>query len=281
MKIRILPLLMLVLFLVFAIVSVSGGRRNDPPQAVQSARETQPPETAQPAAPTSVPAEAESEPEKKFIIVDDGEHATVDASWFDDAAFVGDSVSLKLSYYAAATGALGNAQFFASGSLGCASAMWELDNPYAVHPSYQGETMLTEDCVARSGAKKLFIMFGMNDLAVNGIDETVENYQTLLERILSKCPDIEIYVQSMTPTAVTTTLENAAFRPESIQEYNYKLWQMCQQRGWHFVNVASAMCDESGDYLRSDYCSDADDMGVHFTETGCQAWVDYLYTHSA
>ena len=38
--------------------------------------------------------------------------------------------------------------------------------------------------------------------------------------------------------------------------------------------------DENG-YLRQDYCSDADGMGIHFTNAGCAAWVDYLFTHTA
>lgn len=278
MKVRVLPILMLVLFVVFAIVCVSRGQRNDPPQAVQTPAEIESETSVIPAQsePMDVPAAAgEDETDS------DEAHTTVDAAWFDDAAFVGDSVTLKLSYYAAATGALGNAQFFASGSLGSASAMWDIDEPLAVHPSYQGQTMLTEDCVAASGASKLFIMLGMNDIAVHGIEESVDNLSTLLDRILAKCPGIEIYVQSMTPMTAASSLSGDTLNPDGIQQYNALLRQLCQNRGWHFVNVASAMYDEDDQYLRADYCSDPDDMGVHFTEAGCQAWIDYLYTHSA
>lgn len=275
MKVRLLPILLLILFVFFAIVSISGGERSAAPQsAAAPAGTAEPAET--PALPTlSEPSdepEAQTEPEAS---------ATVDASWFDDAAFVGDSVSLKLSYYAAATGALGNAQFFASGSLGSANAMWDLDNSQAVHPSYQGETMLTEDCVARSGAKKLFIMLGMNDLVVYGIDGAVDNYKTLIDRIVAKSPGIEVYVQSMTPMTSTSNLIGDTLNPDGVKQYNAKLQSLCQQQGWHFVDVASVMYDDSGSYLRSDYCSDPEDMGVHFTEAGCLAWVNYLYSHSA
>lgn len=274
MKVRVLPILMLVLFVVFAIVCVSRGQRNDPPQAVQKPAETETPPTETPVIPVL------SEPSDEPAPASDA-HTTVDAAWFDDAAFVGDSVSLKLSYYAAATGALGNAQFFASGSLGSANAMWDLDEPQAVHPAYQGQTMLAEDCVAASGASKLFIMLGMNDLAVYGIDGAAQNYQTLIERMLAKSPALEVYIQSMTPMTATSNLLGDALNPDSIQQYNARLQQLCQDKGWHFVDVASVMYDDAGQYLRTDYCSDPDDMGVHFTEAGCRAWVDYLYAHSA
>ena len=46
----------------------------------------------------------------------------VDSSWFDDAVFVGDSVTLKLSYYAD-NGSLGKAEFLCAGSLGYGEAL--------------------------------------------------------------------------------------------------------------------------------------------------------------
>lgn len=279
MKIRPLPILMLVLFVVFAIVSVSRGRRSEKPADEAAATAAPAPvETPAPEEPAEA-GTAETETDTAAETPESG--TTVDAAWFDDAAFVGDSVSLKLSYYAAATGCLGNAQFFASGSLGSANAMWELSDPQAVHPSYQGEKMLVEDCVAASGAKKLFIMLGMNDIAVYGVDGAVENYRTLLGRILAKSPGLTVYVQSMTPTTSGSNLIGEKINSDSIRQYNAQLQQLCQQQGWRYVDVASVMYDESGQYLCADYCSDPDDMGVHFTEAGCQAWVDYLYSHCA
>ncbi len=278
MKVRILPILLLILFVLFAIVSVSHGERSDPPQSVSAPVETEAPPVETPSLPSL--SEPSSEPETQTEPTEPV-NTTVDASWFDNAAFVGDSISLKLSYYAAATGALGNAQFFASGSLGSANAMWELDNAQAVHPSYQGQTMLTEDCVAASGAEKLFIMLGMNDLAVYGIDGAAENLKTLIDRIAAKSPGIEIYVQSMTPMTATSNLIGSTLNPDGVKQYNALLQQLCQNNGWHFVDVASVMYDDAGQYLRADYCSDPDDMGVHFTEAGCLAWVNYLYSHSA
>lgn len=274
MKVRFLPILMLVLFVVFVIVSVSRGQRNDSPQSESAAAQPTLAPTFAPAEPEEVTVEETTEPTERTYV-------TVDASWFDDAAFVGDSITLKLSYYAAATGALGNAQFFASGSLGSANAMWDLDEPQAVHPSYQGQTMLTEDCVAASGANKLFIMLGMNDITIYGVEGAAENLETLIGRILDKCPGLEIYVESMTPTTSTSNLLGSQINPENVGRYNELLEQMCQTNGWNFVDVGAVMYDETGLYLRTDYCSDPEDMGVHFSEAGCLAWVEYLYTHSA
>ncbi len=207
------------------------------------------------------------------------ESAKVSADYFDNTAFVGDSVSLKLSYYAAATGALGKAQFFTAGSLGCANALWEVSEE-SVHPSYQGTKMLVEDCVANSGADTLYIMLGMNDIGLYGIDATIENYKTLLGKIIDKSPQIQVVVQSMTPMTDTSTILGEDLNNENIKIYNSRLSEMCTENGWAFVDVASVMYDAEGVNLNRDFCSDPDGLGVHFTEAGCEKWVEYLSTHT-
>lgn len=206
--------------------------------------------------------------------------AKVDASYFDDAVFVGDSVSLKLSYYEAAVDLLGDAQFLTSGSLGSGNALWSVSND-SVHPTYQGEKMLLEESIPLTGAKKLYIMLGMNDIALYGLDGSVANLVTLIQKILANTPGLQVFVQSMTPiTSTSDLLSDSGHNPNNIQKYNQKLLAACQANGWYFVNVGEVMQDENG-YLRREYCSDPDDMGIHFTNAGCAAWVEYLLTHTA
>ena len=206
-------------------------------------------------------------------------HDPVDGSYFDDAVFIGDSVSLKLSYYEAAMNKLGKAQFLVAGSLGSGNALWKVSNE-SVHPVYNGQKMLLEESVPLTGAKKLYIMLGMNDIAVYGIQGSVDNMVKLLNRILAEVPDIEIFIQSMTPIAEESNIVSKnGLNNDKVRQYNALLLETAKQKGWNFVDVASAMYDSEG-YLREDYCSDYGDMGVHFTNAGCQAWVDYLLTHT-
>ncbi len=205
------------------------------------------------------------------------EQTAVDGSWFDDAVFVGDSVSLRLNYYESAVDKLGGAQFLTAGSLGSGNALWPVSDG-SVHPAYQGEKMSLEDSVAKSGAKKLYIMLGMNDLAVYGVDGTVENLTTLLKNIQAKTPDLTVFVETMTPMTATSNILGSGLNNDVIREYNKKLEEMCNTNGWYLVDVASVMYAEDGT-LKADYCSDPEDMGVHFTNTGCEAWIQYLLTH--
>ena len=205
--------------------------------------------------------------------------AAVDKSYFDDAAFIGDSISLKLKTYCL-SGALGKANFFTVGSFSTVNALSPVSEN-STHPSYQGTKMLAEDCVAACGAKKVYIMLGMNDLSY-GIDATIERYKTLVLRILDKSPDVEIFIQSMTPMRKDSRVWGSKLNNTSIREYNARLLELCKEMGWYYIDVQSIMWDDAGEQLRLDYCSDAgtDKMGMHMSSAGCKAWVNYLLTHT-
>ncbi len=245
---------------------------------------TEPPETMPP--PTSAPAPTEApaptQPPELFVQPDMTgavpEGPRVDSSYFDDVVFIGDSISLKLTWYEAAMNVLGNAQFLTEGSLGSGNALWQVSDA-SRHPKYNGQKMLLRESVPLTGAKKMYIMLGMNDIAVYGISGAVANLVTLVNAIRANAPDIQVFIQSMTPTTSTSYLCRQKHTIENIVSYNKALLQTCLDNGWYFVNVASVMYDEYG-YLRMDYCSDPGNMGIHFSNAGCAAWVEYLYTHA-
>lgn len=201
----------------------------------------------------------------------------VDLSYFDDAVFIGDSVSLMLQYYCAATKALGNAKFLCAGSLSATNALWAVSDQ-SVHPSYQGKKMLVEDGVAATGAKKVYIMLGINNISY-GVDYAAKDMVTLIDRILAKSPGVSIIIESTTPMASSSTIVTDKLNNDKIQQYNDKMKSICEERGWFFVNVAEAVRDQNG-YLKSAYCSDNNSMGIHFTNDACKTWVEYLKTHA-
>ena len=195
-------------------------------------------------------------------------YETVDSSFFDDAVFVGDSISLKLSYDT--TGRLGNAQFLVQGSYGVGNAIYDV-----LPTTYRGNTYTNlEDAIAATGANKLFIMMGMNDIGLYGIDGTIENWKTLLDLIRGACPGIEIYIQSMTP--VWTGGEKGGLNNPNINAYNNKLRAFAAENGCEFIDVAPFMRDATGG-LASGFCSD---QYVHLSEAGVDMWIKVLKAHA-
>ena len=196
------------------------------------------------------------------------------AEWFNDAVFVGDSVTLKLSYYCADhPEALGTTEFFCAGSLGYTNSLWAIDDPNAVHPFYQGEVHLAEECCELTGKSNVFIMLGMNDIGLYGTTGAMDSCKTLVQHILQRSPNAKIYIQSVTPMLAEMQMDH--FNNTLIQELNGMLKAYCDENSYKYLDVFSALADSEGN-LPLEYCSDPDNMGLHFNDTSCGIWVDYL-----
>lgn len=206
------------------------------------------------------------------------ESTKVDSSYFDDAVFIGDSISDMLKYYEMSHDKLGKAQFLTAGSLSATNALWDVSNPKNVFPKYNGKVMKLEDSVPLTGARKIYIMLGMNDISM-GEASGIANYTKVIQKIKDACPDSYIFVESVTPRADIPEAHTSRLTNETITSYNKKMASVCKEKGWNFINVAEVMYDNTG-FLKKEYCSDISSMGMHFTYEGCAKWVEYLYTHT-
>ena len=193
--------------------------------------ESQPVENAEPTEATQPAPTKPAGPRDPSV--DAPANQTVDSSFFDDAVFVGDSISLKLSQYAASSGALGRAKFLVIGSFGVNNAV--NDHP-DTRVTYQGvKYQDIEEAIKATGAKKMFIMFGMNDIGLHGIDKTITNWGVLVDLIRSQCPDIAIYIQSMTP--IWTGGEKGKLTNANVLKYNEKLRNFAQNNGCKYIDI--------------------------------------------
>lgn len=229
-----------------------------------------PPTTAPIVPPTTAPIPPTTAPQ---------EPVDVDA-FFAESAFIGDSVTLALRNYCMKDKqALGGATILCAGSYAVRHALatpgGKLEGWPVVSISYQGESMRPEDALAACGAKRVFIMLGLNDIALEGIDKTISNWGKLIKNIRNKCPDIEIYIQSGTPILIGG--EKGALKNPLMDSYNVRLEQFCQDNGCYFVNVSETLKDDQGG-LKKAYCSDG---FCHLTESGVKAWIAYLRDYAA
>ncbi len=201
---------------------------------------------------------------------------TADPSWFDDAVFCGDSLSTWLRNYAGSEG-LGNATFLTATSFGIMNALSPV-TASSVHPSYQGTKMLLEDAIAKCGANKVYLMFGINDIDY-GLESATESYVKLVNNILAKSPGAQIYIESATPMLSNSKRADEVLNNASIDKFNQMMKEYCKQNGWNYLDIASVFKDENGG-LRADACSDASTMGLHVTYEATREWVSYLRTHT-
>ena len=117
-------------------------------------------------------------------------------------------------------------------------------------------------------------MLGMNDIALNGIDKTLQLWETLLSRIREQTPELQITIQSMSP--IWTGGEKKYLNNPNIDAYNRKLETFAAENGCEFLDVASYLKDATGG-LATVYCSDE---YVHLTPAGADCWIQVLKAHA-
>ena len=184
--------------------------------------------------------------------------------YFNDAAFLGDSISGTLEYYSTNMGGLGKPVFLVLGDYSVKAAV---DGTMLVR--YQNTSMKPEDALAAAGAKKVFIMLGaMGDIAGGHIDETMANWDKLISNIRVKNPDIRIFIQSCTPLSArgeTERLSNSL-----VNEYNERLKSFAEENDCCYVAIGEGFRDDQGalsdDYCRDSYAHLRIDAGKHWIE---------------
>ena len=197
------------------------------------------------------------------------------ASFFDKAVFIGDSISVTLESYCTSTGALGKAQFLCAGSMSPTNMLTGKILPE--YPKGSGQKPPIQDSVAATGAEVVYIMLGMDNIAY-GVDKATNDYVAIINNILTKNPDVQIVVQSVTPMTADSPRANATLNNDTINAFNERMLELCQENRWYYLDVSEKFKDENG-ALIPDYCSDKTSMGMHFTYQGAKVWVDYLLNH--
>lgn len=211
------------------------------------------------------------------------EYTQVDDSYFNDAVFIGDSISYGFELYVTEKRAngetvLGEAQFLTSGSLSYGNSLWDVSDE-SVHPTYNGEKMKLEDAIAQIKPGKIFILLGTNDVALYGVEQTIANADTEISGMLEASPGAEIFIMSTTPKYSPAESDvDGALNNADIDALNVAMRQFAVEKGYNFMNIAPLFKDETGG-LAADYCSDKEGMGIHFTSAAYDIWLNFLYSY--
>lgn len=124
------------------------------------------------------------------------------------------------------------------------------------------------DTVVNANPRKIYLMVGINDLAQDVKQKRiVENYNRILTQLKQSLPNTEIIVESVLPTD-----EKQGIDPDKIKALNTALESLCNQENVRYLDVYSAMVDETGQKIKSEYTID----GIHLNGNGYSAWVEQI-----
>ena len=195
----------------------------------------------------------------------------VDLSYFSDAAFLGDSLTVGFSDYSINLG----------GALICGYTGVGPDaivNRSAVKSSVRGPEVAL-DVLAAAQPKKLYILLGTNTLTtVGAADRFLAYYGQMLDVLRQTLGEgCVIYVQSIPPVRPEAAVEKPGLASDIIRSVNEQLALLAADKGCVYLDLWETLADGEGNLKEVLAAPD----GVHFSAgNGYGACVTYLRNHA-
>ena len=195
----------------------------------------------------------------------------VDLSYFSDAAFLGDSLTVGFSDYSINLG----------GALICGYTGVGPDaivNRSVVKSSVRGQEVAL-DVLAAAQPKKVYLLLGTNTLTtVGAADRFLAYYGQLLDLLHQTLgDDCILYVQSIPPVRPEAAAEKPGLASDTLRSVNEQLAQLAAQKGCVYLDLWETLADGEGNLKEVLAAPD----GVHFSAgNGYGAWVTYLRNHA-
>ena len=191
-------------------------------------------------------------------------------SYIDETLFLGDSNTARMYRmfdYCSYDNAIGSVGMTAKSLASFACVQLSTSSGYVTMPQ----------AVAKLQPRRVILTFGTNDLNPSyKAADFVKNYQTGIEAIVTAYPSVDIIVNSIPP--IGQQHSNQSLTQTQVDEYNKALVEMCQNKGWKFLNSAEVLKDSATGYAKSGYVETSD--GIHLTRTAMDALFNYIRTHS-
>jgi lysophospholipase L1-like esterase len=195
--------------------------------------------------------------------------------YFKNIIFLGDSVTSGFDLFKSrikydGQNVLRDVNVVAAVSYGVFNSAKEI-SVKSIHPLYEGKQMMPEDIIAQMDANMVFICLGLNDLG-GSIDNYLEYYKYLVDRVKWKNPDKTVVIMSVTPTVEGS---NANLNNQKIMAANDALIQYASENNIPFMDYGAALRDGNN----SLYKSLASDGYCHLTIEGYNRLVEYILHH--
>ncbi len=184
----------------------------------------------------------------------------VDDSYFEDAVFVGDSLTLGFGYYSGL-----DSVFLCESGLST--------------ENIQKEKLIEEKTVIdilseEKHVNKIYIMLGMNEAEKNDAKGFAKRYSEFIDSVRETLPNAIIYVESITP--VSKKYEKShKLNNKIIKSYNEQLVKMAKEKNCYYVDLYSYVADADG-FLPDGAGND----GVHLSSGNYLEVAGYLKKHA-
>lgn len=196
------------------------------------------------------------------------EGAEVENSYFDDAAFIGDSRTDGFMLYSG----IGTGDNLAANGV----SMFRLSDRKSL--TINGEKYTPLEALALKEYGKVYLALGVNELGYNNDKGFYNKVCEAIDGIRRAQPNAVIYIQGLIPVNEEQYLDATGkdyLTNDHLRIYNDLMQQAAEEKKVAYVNVYEAFADENGGLPEEDSRD-----GVHLYKEPCQRWLAYLKTHT-
>ena len=181
---------------------------------------------------------------------------------FSEAVFIGDSRTQAFMIGAG----LGNSHFYCEKGINVSTAMTD-----AVFTLPNGAKGNLRDALSQQQFKRVYVMFGANELGWPDPQEFGAKYTEIIHTIQELQPEAKIYVQSILPVSESRSAKGDYVNNVQIATFNEVIFQMTLDTGTTYLSVGSALANDIG-------ClpEEASVDGVHPNKEFCMKWLEFL-----
>lgn len=201
--------------------------------------------------------ETESLPEAQFT--------TVDASYFDDALFIGDSRMVGMQDYSG----LDHATYYAEVGLTIYSLFEDKIAPLA-----DGSKGTIEQALQEKQFGKIYLMVGINELGTGTRERFLETYRAAVEKIHALQPNALIFIQGILYVTEARSQSDAYINNPNIMTRNADIATLADNKQIFYIDVNEVYSDGNGN-LSTEYSFD----NAHLKGACYDQWVTFLMEH--
>ncbi len=187
-------------------------------------------------------------------------------SYFDDAAFLGDSRTLGISDYAG----LENTDFYCDSGM----TIFRILEDEVTYQKTGSKVRMTEVLQTKQYGK-IYIMLGMNELGYGDTEMYLDQYQQVLQQIREWQPEAVIYIMANLHVSREKNNMETEFNNININDKNAASASLANGTDVFYLDVNPVFTDEEG-YLKSELTFD----GVHLYAKHYDAWREFLLEHA-
>lgn len=257
-------LLALTLVLGQRLMAPTMGAEAPAPSAAPSAAPTPRPEPK--ATPRPVPApEPEPGPAPYDYTAPVPASDPVAEGWFDDAAFVGDSLTDGLMLYSGIPG---------GDNLAYKGITVQSARTSKVIKTAAGRVTPLEALGQRTYGK-VYVLLGVNELGWYNDQRFYKTYAELIDLVRVAQPDAQIYLQTLLPVTAEKSASHDWLTNANVARYNGLIAELAREKEVYLLDTHASVADDTG-ALPAGGSSD----GVHLTRAYYKLWLKYLETHA-